>query len=672
MAEPSEKEAKGLTNLRKLWAAQEKKVNKLKQELEKADSDKQAQLAKKDRDIAALEKKLAHSGENIDTLKEKLDAYHRKHLENTAVLENRNKELRELKEQIALLEAELNAERETVVRKNAEFEAYKTEVEQSENEFSKLKSDYDEVLDHLSELRVSYAKATEEKASIEGLNAELNNKLRQTGFDVQALSAKLEQTERKLDAEKQGIAKTLAELRASGWPQDMYSLRRDLVDILMPDGTEKSIVAAQRLCGTFGRMQMKPLDEIRTFVDGFVVAKASDLVKKYTLTMNIPDTPVDIGVLSVLKDVLSSAIENSLEYALPDKAKDGVAMTFDVRDDGSNLFCTFSDNGAMFLYEKIRSVVRNAGWISTGTALEKEDLLDYLFHPVASGGNAPGGLIRAAEAIERCGGRINATFDNGFILRFVLPKKYIFDKQLIYWAGETRCALPLSSVEEAFFLSVDDARSGMITRNGKKIPVLSVSQLPDAKAVLGLLIHTGPFNFLMPVDRIDDAETFLSFLPDSDGSPYFRSCLTVESGKPCRWTDLASFLKETTPPLATRTEEDGEPDIITAPDETKEPYMIFNSEPHRYGAVPVNRVLKVESMHYGRTIDDKGRSVFLSDGRVLPLRDSSGKQNFPYAEVVLIFADFALAVQNVADFKEDEKGLRNLDYMGRKIAVVDF
>ena len=74
MAEPSEKEAKGLTNLRKLWAAQEKKVNKLKQELEKAASDKQAQLVKKDRDIAALEKKLAHSGENIENLKSKLDA----------------------------------------------------------------------------------------------------------------------------------------------------------------------------------------------------------------------------------------------------------------------------------------------------------------------------------------------------------------------------------------------------------------------------------------------------------------------------------------------------------------------------------------------------------------------------------------------------------------------
>ena len=672
MAEPAEKDEKGLTNLRKLWAAQEKKVNKLKQELEKASSDKQAQLAKKDREIAALEKKLTHSGESIENLKGKLDAYHRKYLENTTVLENKNKEVRELKEQIALLEGELKAERDAVVRKNAEFEQYKTEVEQSENEFSKLKSDYDEVLDHLSELRVSFAKATEEKSSIEGLNAELNSKLRQTGFDYQAISAKLEQTERKLDAEKQGIAKTLAELRASGWPQDMYSLRRDLVDILMPDGTEKSVVAAQRLCGTFGRMQMKPLEEIRTFIDGVVVAKAGELVKKYTVTVNVPDTPVDVGVLSVLKDVLSSAIENSLEYALPDNPKDGVAMTFDVRDDGSNLFCTFADNGAMFLYEKIRSLVRNAGWVSTGRGLDKEDLLDYLFPPVVSNGNAQGGLIRAAEALERCRGRIGARFDNGFVLDFVLPKKYIFDKQLIYWAGDMRCALPLSSVEEAFFISADEVRSGVIARNGKNIPVLSVAPLPDAPAVLGLLIRSGPFSFLMPVDRIDDAETFLSFLPDNDGSPYFRSCLTVESGRPCRWTDLASFLKETAPPLAVRTGEPAEPDVVLAPDETKEPYLIFNSEPHRYGAVPVSRVLKVESMHYGRTMDDKGRAVFLSDGRVLPLRDSSGKQNFPYAEVVLIFADFALAVQNVADFKDDEKGLKSLDYRGRKVIVADF
>ena len=59
------------------------------------------------------------------------------------------------------------------------------------------------------------------------------------------------------------------------------------------------------------------------------------------------------------------------------------------------------------------------------------------------------------------------------------------------------------------------------------------------------------------------------------------------------------------------------------------------------------------------------------DGKMLPLKDSSSKKHFPFAQTVLIFADYALAIQDVLDIVDApvEKADKIL-YQGKKIPVL--
>ena len=56
---------------------------------------------------------------------------------------------------------------------------------------------------------------------------------------------------------------------------------------------------------------------------------------------------------------------------------------------------------------------------------------------------------------------------------------------------------------------------------------------------------------------------------------------------------------------------------------------------------------------------------------MLPLKDSSNKKHFPFAQTVLIFADYALAIQDVLDIVDApvEKADKIL-YQGKKIPVL--
>ena len=132
-------------------------------------------------------------------------------------------------------------------------------------------------------------------------------------------------------------------------------------------------------------------------------------------------------------------------------------------------------------------------------------------------------------------------------------------------------------------------------------------------------------------------------------------------------------LLEQKPPEISKTANEGAfaKTQVSSTDNKSESYLIYRCDSKNVGAVPVDKVLKIEAFTGEQADKETGRPVFESDGKVLPLKDSSNKKHFPFAQTVLIFADYALAIQDVLDIVDApvEKADKIL-YQGKKIPVL--
>lgn len=103
-------------------------------------------------------------------------------------------------------------------------------------------------------------------------------------------------------------------------------------------------------------------------------------------------------------------------------------------------------------------------------------------------------------------------------------------------------------------------------------------------------------------------------------------------------------------------------------------YLVFKSEPSVFGAVRVDGVLRVEDFSFppASLIHKK---YFETQGQRLPLKDSCPRDSYPYAQAVLIFDSFALAIQEVVDLIDipgtdaDSGAVDFIVYRGRKVPV---
>ncbi len=657
---------------------------------EKEERDKQ--ITRAERELSDFHDKLTQSAAEVSQMREQMKEREQRQEDNRRLLETKNKTIQDLTGQICKLEEELMKKSESENRLESdlrqELQQTKQQLRESENalqnlqlqyarseenackigeDFTALQNKYDDMAEHFTQSRQSAEELLSAKESAERQSADLQSRFEALRDEAALTSEQLEQTRKELEAGRRADEKLHAELRAAGWPVDIEKIQKNFADLL----TDGNPQAAASVHAFIRKARSKPLSELFASLQNFVAVRAQKYNRIYTFDFKAPDMDADCGAYDALNRIFMALTDNSLRYVLPEE--ETVSIRISVEQSGAFLKTEYSDNSSVFPFEKIRGAVTEAGLCTPEDAdgLSHDRLLRSLFHPRVLRDKQSRGLLDVAHLLERCGGQLRIWEKDGIHIEFWLPKQYLFDKVLMFEIGERKYAVPLNMVAETFALSHADGTRDFY-RDGQKLPVLPMPDTESDKAAFGIVLQAGVFNFLMPVQKIAETDAFVSFLPDlkNGKTPYLLPCVTL-SGTKADWLD-ASFLLNLCPPEMTGTA--AALPVETPAVKTVSPmtsYLIYKSDSKNTAAVPVSRVLKIEAFDGVKMDGATNQPVFIVDGKMLPLKDSANKKHFPFAQTVLIFADYALAIQDVLDIVDApaEKADKIL-YQGKKIPVL--
>ena len=556
-------------------------------------------------------------------------------------------ELENNREQAKNLQNDLNRLQESHSETKKDQEAFFSQ-------YAELEKEYNNNLALLNKEKEDKELALKEKQELEKQHLEFNSRMTVLQEKLNLEKDKLKQAELELEQQKNGGEMLQSELQAAGWPFDTERLQKELAVLARQKQAMEAVDSLIAMRELIGKIRRRSLVRISRFFKGVARTAARKYRRTYDVVVDCDVVGgVDKDALAVLKQMLVELTENAFSHAFP-KDKGNLFLNFKVREKGAFLYCSFSDNGAFFDFDRLSYIVRVSGMTDKQKTLSPSELTPYLFHNAVKIKNGSRGLTKTVRAIEKSGGQVAVTFNDGLHIDFSIPKYFLFDKVLIFQMAGQLLAIPLNAVSETVFLKQEDIRIDNETQTpffywkGEALPILNLDTVTQAE--FGLIVQAGVFRFFIPVQQVLETEHFISFSENegSQAGSYLTPCVVLESGREILWLDLAELLRQIVLPLP---EKVISLDMLNSAPERKAVYLIFKSEPEVFKAVRADAVLRVEDFNFSARDLVHKRLLETREG-ILPLRDSCSREGYPHAQAVLIFKNFALAVHEVADIIE--------------------
>lgn len=644
---------------------------------------------------ADLEEHLAQTRLALQDCQDKLGEREKQRQDTVLLLDTKNRALEEMGAKISDLTRKLqeknnlSEQREKQLknelrRNHSEAEELKLNLETLEEFKNAVGNDYQKAAEQVKTLERECRDAAErlareaentdrirrEKMDLEQQHVEFNSRLVALQEELNAEREKLKRVQKTTDRLKKRDDCVRAELKAAGWPFGTEKQQKELAALARAGGGAgmgalRDLVAGVRI-RTFG--------VVAAFLDKQLEAAGKKYNRAYDAKIDCaPVCGVDKDFLTAAEQLLAELIDNAFKYAVPPEGEP-LTISFSAVEEGAFVHVTFSDNGTVF-----------DGGVTTGAVKAEEaeeTAAAFLFDPAVEPNGRQSGTWRASRSALRAGTRVEAVVDHGLRVRLSVPKRFIFDRVLLFAQGENVCALPLNAVGETVFLQESEsdlkrnAETGELTFywKGLSLPVPDFGAQSAEDIAYGIVVRVGVFAFLIPVRQIFDTELLLHLSEKaSEKSPYLFPATVMESGRDVLWVDLAALTAEIKPALPRK--------IVALPEDAAETsrsasYLVYKSEPAVFGAVPVDSVLRVEDFSFPvqRLVNKK---YFETQGTRLPLRDSCPRGGYPYAAAVLIFDNLALAINEVVDIVDipnidkDKNGVDCIIYRGRKVSVTD-
>lgn len=662
-------------------------------------------LSEQERIQDDLEKRLESTRQELQNCQEKLTFWEGRQKQSERLLENKDaalnemslkiqdlnrileekKALNEQREEQLFRELEKNREQAAELQNNLELleETHSEVNEDREKIFSKynlLEKDYQDLLSRLNEETENKDRMLKEKRELEKQHLEFNTRIVVLQEKLGVEKEKVKHAELLLEQQKRRAEAVQSELRAAGWPYDTERVQKELA-VLARQNEDKSVTDSLiSLKNLISQIRTRSFVKISGFLKNMLQTTAQRYQRPYKLTMkNDVVGGMDKDALAVLEQMLIQLTDNAFRYAFPKDKNEPLLLNFQAQEDGVYLQCSFSDNGSAFDFDRLYDAVQTAGLTDEKVTLDRSELLAYLFHNAVKK-DKTSNLIHAVQLLEKSGGQISVDFSDGLKVDFSIPKHFLFDKVLLFKLSGRLMAVPLNAVAETFFLKEDEIKTEngfngpFFYWKGKALPVLKLDK--TGQDGFGLVIQSGIFSFLLPVQQILDTEALISFSdPPDKGCSYLVPCTVLESGREPLWLDIAELMAQVTLSLPRKivsltenAETDEEPRSNLS-------YLVFKSDPDSFGAVRIDAVLRVED--FVLSASDSVRKKFLeTQGEKLPLKDSCPCEYFPYAKAVLIFKTYALAIHEVVDIIDvpnADAQKENVDfivYHGRKVPVL--
>ncbi len=666
-----------------------KEQEKLQTDLEDHLAETRLALQSCQEKLVDREKQQLQAMQLLETKNDALSQMSQKIQDLTLLLEEKE-DLSEQREEQLYRELQKNKQQAEELKLNLKtLEDFREEInkdhERISSQYAVLEQEYKNALEHLDKEKENTEQILQEKRNLEIQHIEFNTRFVALQESLNSEKENLKRTQKALDQQKKRNDFIWSELKASSWPYHAEKIQKDLAVLACQPKTQKSACSLESLKDLVSSIRMRSFVQIPDFLKKITQKSAKKYQRSYVLRMNCHiENGVDKDVLTVLEKILAELVDNAFHYAFANNPEE-LALTFCAKEEGALLICSFNDNGASFDFEKLNKAVQSAGLTDNMPVLNQSELLTYLFHPAVKFHEDQRGLLNIVRFLEKCGGRIHADFNQGVHLTFSIPKKFLFDKVLLFGQNGQRFALPLNAVAETVFLQEsefaiktnEERKTSFFYWKGMSLPVLNFSQQACVEKMnYGLVVQAGIFYTLIPVQQIFDTEHLLAFYekPNGTGAPYLISCTVLESGSEVLWVDLAELLTQVILPIPRKIISLQEKNASQSLESSNVSYLIYKSEPSIFGAVPVDRVLRVEDFCFpaASLIHKK---YFETQGVRLPLKDSCSRDCYPYAQAVLIFDTFALAIQEVVDIIDipnsdlNAEHIDSIIYRGRKVPV---
>ena len=561
-----------------------------------------------------------------------------------------------------------------------------TDKQRMSSQYEKLEREYQDALTRLNVEKENTEVMLGEKRDLERQHIEFNTRFVALQESLNAERENVKRAQKALEQQKKRGDFLCAELKAAAWPYNAEKIQKDLAALALAGAMSKparaGLAALRELAGN---IRMRPFVRIPLFLQK-IVQKAE---KKYRRQCRLQidaavDANLDKDALTVLEKTLEALTDNAFRFARPD-GDEVLTLTFTAAQEGAFMHFSFADNGRIFDFDRLRDAATAAGIVDPAIPVLPDRMPLCLFHNAVcfSGQDGERGLAVVARMLEKAGGRIDAVFDGGLNVRFSVPKKYLFDRVLVFGLDGRRFALPLNAVSETVFLRESefsikpqsDGEAASFYWKGLTLPVLNFNPAAADAAGYGLVVQSGVFGALIPVQQIFDTEQLVAFSDKGaeSGVPWLVPCVLLESGSEVEWIDLAGLWEQTRPPVPKRIVSVKDAVPVDRDEKTPVSYLVFRSEPAVFGAVRVDDVLRVEDFSFPPA-SLAHKKYFETRGERLPLKDSCPRDNYPYAQAVLIFNTFALAILDVADIIDippSDAAADCIVYRGRKVPVFD-
>lgn len=640
---------------------------------------------------ADLEDHLAQARLALQDCQDKLGEREKQRRETLLLLDAKNRALEEMGAKISDLTRKLrekdnlSEQREEqlqseLIRNHREAEELKLNLETLEEFKNAVGIDYQKAAEQVETLERECRDAAErlaqeaentdrirrEKAELEQQHVEFNSRLVALREELNAERENSKRAQKTCDRLKKRDDFVRAELKAAGWPFNTEKAQKELAVLARAGGGGDMGGLRDLVAG----VRVRNFGAVPAFLDKQLEAAGKKYGRGYETEIDCATAcGVDRDVPAAAEQLLAELVDNAFKHAVPPEGQP-LKIAFSAVEEGAFVRLTFSDNGTVFDGGKL------TGAAADGRGEAVENAAVPLFDPAAQSGT-----WRAACGVLRAGTRIETGFDDGLRVSLSIPKRFVFDRVLLFSLGDDVYALPLNAVAETVFLQESeadlkrDAETGKVTFywKGLSLPVLNCGVQSKEDVAYGIVVRVGVFAFLIPARQIFDTEQLL-YLSEkaSDKSPYLFPATVMESGRDVLWVDPAALTETAKPALPRK--------IVALPEAEETPrsasYLVYKSEPAVFGAVPVDSVLRVEEFSFPaqRLVNKK---YFETQGARLPLRDSCPRGGYPYAAAVLIFDNLALAINEVADIVDipnidkDKNGVECIIYRGRKVPVTD-
>jgi two-component system chemotaxis sensor kinase CheA len=243
-------------------------------------------------------------------------------------------------------------------------------------------------------------------------------------------------------------------------------------------------------------IRMVPIGQIFTRLAQIVRRYSREIGKQIDLVVFGEDTELDKYLAEEIVDPLMHLIRNALDHGIepPEERKkkgkkESGTITLKAYQKGNHVVLEVRDDGSGINTERVRKKAIEKGLVAEDAGLEEKEIIDFIFYPgfstkdVVSEVSGRGvGMDVVKDRLSALGGfaEVETARDAGTTFMLTLPITLAIIKALIVRVGDTKFAVPLTSMSETLVVEHRDIQTiewkEVYYLRGEMLPMVRVNK----------------------------------------------------------------------------------------------------------------------------------------------------------------------------------------------------